>query len=145
VPWPSCRELSFSIYRRWRRVAKNLVRPGMSAARSGERTKGDAVIIAKLDRLTRSVKTCVVCWSFLKSETCAHLGGRVARYGSAAGRGHHHYGRGERMERLTIGERTKAAMQYMKSNGDCVGNIAYGYRRRLMASTWNPTRKSKRC
>src|SRR5207248_151791 len=32
-------------------------------------------------------------------------------------------------EREAIGERTKDAMQHMRSKGECVGNIAYGFRR----------------
>ena len=31
-------------------------------------------------------------------------------------------------EREVIGERTRDAMQHKRSNGRCVGNLAYGYR-----------------
>ena len=31
-------------------------------------------------------------------------------------------------EREAIGERTRDAMRHKRSNGECVGNIAFGYR-----------------
>ena len=112
--------------------AKNLVRPGMERLLTlvNER-KVDTVIIAKLDRLTRSVKDlCGLLELFEKRNVALISVAESLDTGSAAGRlVITIMAAVSEWERLTIGERTKAAMQYMKSNGDCVGNIAYGYRR----------------
>src|SRR2546422_4556631 len=112
--------------------AKNLARPGMERllALVNER-KVDTVIIAKLDRLTRSVRDlCDLLELFDKKGVALISVAESLDTGSAAGRlVITIMAAVSEWERLTIGERTKAAMQYMKSNGDCVGNIAYGYRR----------------
>src|SRR5438552_10486939 len=112
--------------------AKSLNRPGLQrllALINGGQVQ--AVIVAKLDRLTRSVKDlCNLLELFEKRKVALISVAESLDTGSAAGRlVITIMAAVSEWERLTIGERTKAAMQYMKSNGDCVGNIAYGYRR----------------
>jgi site-specific DNA recombinase len=112
--------------------AKNLVRPGMERllALVNER-KVDAVIIAKLDRLTGSVKDlCGLLDLFDKKGVALISVAESLDTGSAAGRlVITIMGAVSQWERETIGERTRDAMQHMKSNGVCVGNIEYGFRR----------------
>jgi len=90
----------------------------------------DAVIVAKLDRLTRSVKDlCSLLELFEKRGVALVSVAESLDTSSAA----------ERLvitimaavsqwEREAIGERTRDAMQHKKSNGQRVGNIAYGFR-----------------
>jgi len=112
--------------------AKNLNRPGMERLLTlvNER-KVDAVIIAKLDRLTRSVKDlCGLLDLFDKKGIALISVAESLDTGSAAGRlVITIMGAVSQWERETIGERTRDAMQHMKSNGVCVGNIEYGFRR----------------
>src|SRR6266542_2542340 len=89
--------------------AKSLQRPGMARLLALVDARAiDTVIIAKLDRLTRSVAD------------LAELLKRFERRGvslvSVA-----------QWEREAIGERTRDAMRHKRANGERVGNIAYGY------------------
>src|SRR5438128_2854365 len=111
--------------------AKNLVRPGMERLLTlvNER-KVDTVIIAKLDRLTRSVKDlCGLLELFEKRDVALISVAESLDTGSAAGRLILTImGAVSQWEREAIGERTRDAMQHKKSNGQRVGNIAYGFR-----------------
>jgi DNA invertase Pin-like site-specific DNA recombinase len=112
--------------------AKNLTRPGME--RLLELVNGrkiQAVIVGKLDRLTRSVRDlCGLLELFEKKGVALISVAESLDTSSAAGRlVITIMGAVSEWERLAIGERTKSAMQYMKSNSQCVGNVQYGYRR----------------
>ena len=111
--------------------AKSLNRPGMqrllALVDSGE---VNAVIVAKLDRLTRSVKDlCEVLERFERRgvalislaeslDTSSAAGRLVLNIMTAVSQG----------EREAIGERTRDALSHKRSNGERVGNIAFGYR-----------------
>jgi len=111
--------------------AKNLKRPGMERLLSlVDRRQIDAVIVAKLDRLTRSVKDLcswlelfekrgVALISVAESLDTSSAAGRLVITIMAAV---------SQWEREAIGERTRDAMSHKKSNGERVGNIAYGFR-----------------
>jgi site-specific DNA recombinase len=111
--------------------AKNLDRPGMEGllARVEER-KVDTVIIAKLDRLTRSVKGLAeLLERFQRRGVSLVSVAESLDTGSAAGRLVINIMTAvSQWEREAIGERTRDAMNHKKSNGQRVGNIAYGFR-----------------
>jgi site-specific DNA recombinase len=111
--------------------AKSLNRPGMARLLSlVDAGAVDTVIIAKLDRLTRSVKD------------LAELLERFTRRGvslvsvadaldtrSAAGRLVLNIMVSvSQLEREAIGERTRDAMQHKRANGERVGTVPFGYR-----------------
>jgi site-specific DNA recombinase len=111
--------------------AKSLNRPGMqrllALVDSGD---VQAVIVAKLDRLTRSVKDlCELLERFERRGVALISVAESLDTGSAA----------ERLvlnimtavsqwEREAIGERTRDAMSHKRNNGERVGNIQFGYR-----------------
>jgi site-specific DNA recombinase len=111
--------------------AKSLNRPGLqrllSLVKSG---KVRSVIIAKLDRLTRSVKDlCDLLELFDKKNVALVSVAESLDTASAAGRlVITIMGAVSQWEREAIGERTRDALRHKKSNGECVGNIVYGYR-----------------
>src|SRR5438477_7031466 len=111
--------------------AKDLNRPGMERllALVDER-KVQTVIIAKLDRLTRSVKDLAeLLERFQRRGVSLVSVAESLDTGSAAGRLVINIMTAvSQWEREAIGERTRDAMQHKKSTGRCVGNIAYGYR-----------------
>jgi site-specific DNA recombinase len=109
--------------------AKTLDRPGLSRVLSMvKRGEVDAVVVVKLDRLTRSV---------------ADLGELVERYfqraallsvseqidtRTAAGRlVLNVLASVAQWEREAIGERTSAALQHKRAKGERVGSVPYGY------------------
>jgi site-specific DNA recombinase len=95
-----------------------------------ERGEVKVVIIAKLDRLTRSVKDlCTLLERFSRrGVTLIPVAGSLDT-GSAAGRLVLNIMTAvSQWEREAIGERTRNAMSHKLSNGECVGNIRYGYR-----------------
>jgi DNA invertase Pin-like site-specific DNA recombinase len=110
--------------------AKTLKRPGMTEVVEQIKNKTvDAVIILKLDRLTRSVKdlgamtalfekTGVALVSVQDSINTSTAAGRLVLnvLGSVA-----------QWESEAIGERTKAAMSVKKAAGQLVGAVPYGY------------------
>lgn len=111
--------------------AKSLNRPGMArllaAVDAGEvRT----VIIAKLDRLTRSVKDlCILLERFERRGVALVSVAESLDTGSAAGRLVLNIMTAvSQWEREAIGERTRDAMRHKRSNGERVGNISYGSR-----------------
>jgi DNA invertase Pin-like site-specific DNA recombinase len=112
---------------------KTLDRPGLQSAlarlRAGE---ADGLIVAKLDRLSRSVgdwdllirdyfgeKAGFQLWSVSEAIDTRTAAGRLVLnvLMSVA-----------QWERETIGERTKSALQYKKARGQRVGTIGYGFR-----------------
>jgi len=110
--------------------AKTLNRPGMAEVTNQIKNKSvDAVVILKLDRLTRSVKdlgtmtalfekTGVALVSVQDSINTSTAAGRLVLnvLGSVA-----------QWESEAIGERTKAAMSVKKSAGQLVGSVPYGF------------------
>src|ERR1039457_5495856 len=111
--------------------AKSLNRPGMARllamVDAGEvRT----VIIAKLDRLTRSVKDlCTLLERFERRGVALVSVAESLDTSSAAGRLVLNIMTAvSQWEREAIGERTRDAMRHKRSNGERVGNISYGYR-----------------
>src|SRR5258706_9687992 len=111
--------------------AKSLNRPGlqrlMALVNAG---KVQAVVVAKLDRLTRSVKDlCGLLELFEKRKVALISVAEALDTGSAAGRlVITIMGAVSQWEREAIGERTRDGMRHKKSNGERVGNIEYGFR-----------------
>lgn len=111
--------------------AGTLNRPGLQRILELVRDhKVQAVIVAKLDRLTRSVKDlCSLLELFEKRgvalvsvaeslDTSTAAGRLVITIMSAV----------SQWEREAIGERTRDALRHKKSKGERVGNVHYGYR-----------------
>jgi site-specific DNA recombinase len=111
--------------------AKSLNRPGMqrllALIDSGE---VQTVIVAKLDRLTRSVKDlCELLERFERRGVALISVAESLDTGSAAGRLVLNIMTAvSQWEREAIGERTRDAMNHKRSNGERVGNIQFGYR-----------------
>jgi site-specific DNA recombinase len=111
--------------------AKNLNRPGMARLLVlVDKREVDAVIVAKLDRLTRSVKDlCELLELFERKHVALISVAESLDTGSAAGRlVITIMGAVSQWEREAIGERTRDAMGHKRSQGERVGNIAFGYR-----------------
>jgi site-specific DNA recombinase len=111
--------------------AKNLNRPGMTRLLSlVDGREVDAVIVAKLDRLTRSVKDlCELLERFERRGVALVSVAESLDTGSAAGRLVINIMTAvSQWEREAIGERTRDAMSHKRSQGQRVGNIAYGCR-----------------
>jgi DNA invertase Pin-like site-specific DNA recombinase len=111
--------------------AKNLKRPGMERLLTlVDERKVDTVIIAKLDRLTRSVKDLAeLLERFQRRGVSLVSVAESLDTGSAAGRLVINIMTAvSQWEREAIGERTRDAMWHKRSNGERVGNISYGYR-----------------
>jgi len=111
--------------------AKSLQRPGMERLLALVESKQvQAVIVAKLDRLTRSVRDlCELLERFEKRgvslvsvaeslDTATAAGRLVINIMTAV----------SQWEREAIGERTRDALRHKRANGQRVGNIHYGYR-----------------
>jgi site-specific DNA recombinase len=110
--------------------AKSLDRPGMERLLAmADRGEVDAVIIAKLDRITRSVKDLaellerfsrrgVALVSVADSLDTSTAAGRLVLNIMVSV---------SQWEREAIGERTQAAMSHLKAAGARVGNIAHGF------------------
>jgi site-specific DNA recombinase len=111
--------------------AKSLNRPGLQRL-LGLVNAGqiDAVIVAKLDRLTRSVKDlCGLLELFEKRKVSLISVAESLDTGSAAGRlVITIMGAVSQWEREAIGERTRDALQHKRRQGERVGNIAFGSR-----------------
>ena len=110
--------------------AKSLNRPGlqrlMALVNGG---KVQAVIVAKLDRLTRSVKDlCGLLELFEKRKVALISVAEALDTGSAAGRlVITIMGAVSQWEREAIGERTRDALRHKRGNGERIGNIEFGY------------------
>jgi site-specific DNA recombinase len=111
--------------------AKSLNRPGLqhllALIHSGQ---VQAVIVAKLDRLTRSVKDlCRLLEVFEKRRVALISVAESLDTGSAAGRMVLNIMTAvSQWEREAIGERTRDAMNHKRTIGERVGNIRFGYR-----------------
>jgi len=111
--------------------AKTLQRPGIERLFAlVEARKVDAVVVAKLDRLTRSVKDlCTLLERFERRGVALISVAESLDTSSAAGRLVLNVMTAvSQWEREAIGERTRDALGHKKRNGERVGNIAYGYR-----------------
>jgi DNA invertase Pin-like site-specific DNA recombinase len=111
--------------------AKTMNRPGLQRVLSlvnGGQVQ--SVIVAKLDRLTRSVKDlCTVLELFEKRRVALISVAESLDTGSAAGRlVITIMAAVSQWEREAIAERTREALRHKRSKGQRVGNIAYGYR-----------------
>ena len=111
--------------------AKSLNRPGMARLLALV-DSGDVqvVIVAKLDRLTRSVKDlCTLLERFERRGVALVSVAESLDTGSAAGRLVLNIMTAvSQWEREAIGERTRDALRFKRRNGERVGNMAYGYR-----------------
>src|SRR5450759_3579584 len=111
--------------------AKSLNRPGLRRLLSLVNDGGvQAVIVAKLDRLTRSVKDlCGLLELFEKKNVALVSVAESLDTGTAAGRlVITIMGAVSQWEREAIGERTREALRHKRSNGERVGTIQFGYR-----------------
>jgi DNA invertase Pin-like site-specific DNA recombinase len=111
--------------------AKNLNRPGLQRLLAlVDSGKVEAVIIAKLDQLTRSVKDLcsllelfekrgVALVSVAESLDTASAAGRLVITIMAAV---------SQWEREAIGDRTRDALRHKRTSGERVGNIRFGFR-----------------
>ena len=112
--------------------AKNLNRPGVQKILEMMQKKEiEAVIVAKLDRLTRSIRDLadIVELANKKDISLVSVNEHIDT-GTAAGRMIlNMLGVISQWERETIGERTSAALQYKKESGKVYNcNALYGYR-----------------
>lgn len=112
--------------------AKSLARPALDRALAMLRTgKADALLVVKLDRLTRSVRDlCDLVDRYFRDGKRALLSvGEAVDTRTAAGRMVLNLlATISQWERETIGERTSVAMQHMQSQGRFIGGVApYGY------------------
>jgi site-specific DNA recombinase len=111
--------------------AKSLNRPGMANLLAMvDAGKVKAVIVAKLDRLTRSVKDlCELLECFERKGVALVSVAESLDTGSAAGRlVLNIMAAVSQWEREAIGERTRDALRHKRSQGERVGNIAFGFR-----------------
>jgi DNA invertase Pin-like site-specific DNA recombinase len=111
--------------------AKDLKRPGvervLALMNAGQ---VDTVIVAKLDRLTRSVRDFADLLEIFQRRGVSLVSvAEALDTGSAAGRLVINIMVSvSQWEREAIGERTREALRYKKSNMEFVGNCAYGFR-----------------
>src|ERR1700691_500957 len=111
--------------------AKSLNRPGMARLLAMvDAGKVKTVIVAKLDRLTRSVKDlCTLLECFERRGVALISVAESLDTGSAAGRlVLNIMAAVSQWEREAIGERTRDALRHKRSQGQRVGNIAFGFR-----------------
>ena len=111
--------------------AKSLNRPGMARLLTMVNTAGvRVVIVAKLDRLTRSVKDlCELLERFERRGVSLVSVAESLDTGSAAGRLVLNIMTAvSQWEREAIGERTRDALRHKRSQGQRVGNIPFGSR-----------------
>ncbi len=111
--------------------AKSLNRPGMARLLSlVDAGAVDAVIVAKLDRLTRSVKDLAeLLERFTRRGVSLVSVAESLDTGTAAGRLVLNIMVSvSQWEREAIGERTRDAMSHKRANGERVGTLPFGYR-----------------
>lgn len=111
--------------------AKNLNRPGMARLLGlVEARQVQGVIVAKLDRLTRSVKDlCELLERFERRGVALISVAESLDTSSAAGRlVLNIMAAVSQWEREAIGERTRDALRHKRNRGERVGNIRFGYR-----------------
>ena len=113
--------------------AKNLNRPGVKRVLAMVKKKSlDAVVVYKLDRMFRStVDALETTKRFDKQGIAFHSIEETLDTQSAMGRFFFTLIAAlAEMERGIIGERTQAALQFKKKNGEVWGPVPYGYIRR---------------
>ena len=111
--------------------AKSLQRPGIERLLAlVEGKKVEAVIVAKLDRLTRSVKDlCILLECFDRRSVALISVAESLDTSSAAGRLVLNIMTAvSQWEREAIGERTREALRHKRNRGERVGNIPFGSR-----------------
>ena len=111
--------------------AKSMNRPGLRRVLAlVESGKVDTVIVAKLDRLTRSVKDlCALLELFERKNVALVSVAESLDTGSAAGRlVITIMAAVSQWEREAIGERTREVLRHKRNCGERVGNIHYGFR-----------------
>ena len=111
--------------------AKSLNRPGLRRVLAlVESGKVDTVIVAKLDRLSRSVKDlCALLEMFERKNVALVSVAESLDTGSAAGRlVITILAVVSQWEREAIGERTREVLRHKRNCGERVGNIHYGFR-----------------
>jgi site-specific DNA recombinase len=111
--------------------AKTLNRPGIQRVlKLVHERQVRAVIVAKLDRLTRSVKDlCELLELFERRGVALISVAESLDTGSASGRlVINIMAAVSQWEREAIGERTRDALRHRRSQGERTGNIAFGYR-----------------
>ena len=111
--------------------AKSMNRPGLQRLLAMVNAgKIQGVIVAKLDRMTRSVKDlCGLLELFERRKVALISVAESLDTGSAAGRlVITIMGAVSQWEREAIGERTRDALRHKRANGQRVGNIEFGYR-----------------
>jgi DNA invertase Pin-like site-specific DNA recombinase len=127
--------------------AKSLNRPGMAKLLDMvEAGQVKAVIIAKLDRLTRSVKDlCGLLELFEKRKVSLISVAESLDTGSAAGRlVITIMAAVSQWEREAIGERTRDALRHKRAQGRRVGNIEFGLRLAADGETLEPDASEQR-
>ena len=111
--------------------AESLDRPGMARLLSlVDASAVDTVIIAKLDRLTRSVKDLAeLLERFTRRGVSLVSVAESLDTGTAAGRLVLNFMTAvSQWEREAIGERTRDAMHHKRANGERVGTVPFGFR-----------------
>src|SRR5262249_29378202 len=111
--------------------AKSLNRPGMEQLLSlVDAGAVDTVIIAKLDRLTRSVKDLAELLELFNRRGVSLVSvAESLDTGTAAGRVVLNIMTAvSQWEREAIGERTRDAMRHKRANGERVGTVRFGFR-----------------
>ena len=110
--------------------AKTLQRPGLARVLGLVRARAvDMVLVAKLDRLTRSVRDLADLLDvFAKHGVALVSVAESLDTGSAAGRlVLNVMASVSQWEREAIGERTRDALRHKKANGERVGTVPFGY------------------
>jgi DNA invertase Pin-like site-specific DNA recombinase len=110
--------------------AKTLQRPGLARVLTLVRARAvDMVLVAKLDRLTRSVRDLADLLDvFAKHGVALVSVAESLDTGSAAGRlVLNVMASVSQWEREAIGERTRDALRHKKANGERVGTVPFGY------------------
>ncbi len=112
--------------------AKTLDRPGLARVLAMiDRREIDVLIVAKLDRLTRSVKDLAELLERMNKRGVALVSvAESLDTGSAAGRLVLNIMTAvSQWEREAIGERTRDAMQFKRAKGEVVGTVPFGSQR----------------
>lgn len=109
--------------------AKTLDRPGLQRALGMlARGEADALVVVKLDRLTRSVSDLgVLVEKHFKTAGLLSVSEQIDTRSAAGRLVLNVLASVAQWEREAIGERTSAAMQHKKSQGQRVGALPYGY------------------
>lgn len=111
--------------------AKNLKRPKLQYALNQLGKTADALIVVKLDRLTRSVVDIgYLVEKYFKKYNLLSVSEQIDTRSSAGMLVLNVLASVSQWEREAISERTKAALQYKKSRGEAISwNTAYGYKK----------------